>query len=328
MTDTPPPVPPVTPTPPTPPSTQTPPARRHGFSPWRIFIGLIIVLLGLQLLASNYGWNWALSFDLWRLWPLIIILIGLSVLSRGRMMSTVTGVILAVGLFAVVVGVFLVQPSTTDRTEVRRDISLTRESAATLSVVTLDMGAASIDVTGGADQAINGTFASSVADLSINNRLDGTTQRVDLTTEQRDGRTWFWMGHMQNTLSLRLNDVQPTELNIDSGAARLDLDLRTVIAQRVSVDAGASSIDLQLGDKAMQATVIIKSGASSLTVSTPKSVDGVRVHLDAGLSGKTIPSELKNRGDGLYETDNYDTAAKKIDLTIDAGVSSITLERN
>jgi hypothetical protein len=133
---------------------------------------------------------------------------------------------------------------------------------------------------------------------------------------------------MRNTLDIKLNNQLPVDLNIDSGAASLNLDLRTVMVKNLTVDAGASSIDLKLGDLVDASMVVVKSGASSINVAIPKTVDGVRVKIDAGLSGKNVPSALKDKGDGLYETDGYAEAKKKLDLSIDAGASSIDITWN
>lgn len=305
-----------------------PPSR--GFNVWRMVIGLIVVLFGVQLLASNYGWNWAVNIDFERLWPVIIVLVGISLLSRGHAINRTVGVILTLAVIALVTALVITKPAVTSREEIRRDIAVAKEATATSSRLTLDMGAASVTVRGGSDQAATGTFTSTISDLSTTSRLEGTEQRIDLSTTKLNnaGTGWLWFGHMRNTIDLKLNDQLSNDLSIDSGAASLDLDLRTVALKRLTVDAGASSINLKLGDTVELNTTVIKSGASSIDVTIPTTVDGVRVKIDAGLSGKTVPSEFKDRGDGLYETDGYAAAKKKVDLSIDAGASSIDINWN
>ena len=68
----------------------------------RIFWGLLLVLIGGMLVADNFGWlnvNWG---DLWRLWPLVIIAIGVSILSvKGIVWKIFTIVLAAVTLGAI-----------------------------------------------------------------------------------------------------------------------------------------------------------------------------------------------------------------------------------
>jgi len=69
----------------------------------RIFWGLLLIILGGLLIIDNFNLvnvNW---LDLWRLWPLIIIAIGLSVLSIRSIVWKIFTIILAiVTLIAVV----------------------------------------------------------------------------------------------------------------------------------------------------------------------------------------------------------------------------------
>lgn len=304
------------------------PQHHRGFSVWRMGIGLLVVLLGLQLLAMNYGWDWAVNFDLGRLWPAIIILIGISMLSKGHAINRIVGMVLTLAVIAMVAILMTAKPAATNREDIHRDISVDKEATATSAYVALDMGAASVAVSGGSDQAASGTFTSTVADLSTESRLDGTVQRINLMSNRRENTGWSWFWKMRNTIDLKLNHQWPIDLNIDSGAASLDLDLRTLMAKNLTVDAGASSIELKLGDLVDSNTTVIKSGASSIDVDIPKTVDGIKLKIDAGLSSKNVPSAFKDRGDGLYETDGYVDAKKKVDLTIDAGASSIDVSWN
>lgn len=290
---------------------------------WRMVIGLLIVLFGLQLLASNYGWDWMINVDFEQLWPVIIVLIGISLLSKGHVINRTVGAVLTLAVIAMVALLVISKPTVTNREEIRRDISIAKEATAASSRVTIDMGAASVTVRGGSNQAVSGTFVSTIADLSTQSRLDGAEQRIDLTTNKLGNAGWSWFWKMRNTLDIKLSDQLPIDLSVDSGAASLDLDLRTVMAKSLTVDAGASSIELKLGDLVDSNTTVIKSGASSINVDVPKTVDGVKLKIDAGLSGKNIPAVLKDKGDGRYESEDYAAAKKKIDLSIDAGASSI-----
>ncbi|MEI6053992.1 MAG: DUF5668 domain-containing protein [Candidatus Saccharibacteria bacterium] len=62
----------------------------------RIFWGLLLVLVGVMLIAENFGYinvNWV---DLLRLWPLLVIAAGLSILSVKSVVWKIFTIILAV----------------------------------------------------------------------------------------------------------------------------------------------------------------------------------------------------------------------------------------
>lgn len=69
----PPPPPPHTPVPPSAPEPERPRGRGG------IALGLVLVFIGLVLLTSQF----VPGLDLWRLWPLVIVLVGIRVMFRG-----------------------------------------------------------------------------------------------------------------------------------------------------------------------------------------------------------------------------------------------------
>lgn len=315
-TPTPPPVPPEPPI--QPPTKPTKPGWH--LSPWRLFLGLLIILFGLSLLAQEFGWNWIAPEAVWRLWPVFIILIGASMLFKGRMVGTIVGVIFALAI----VGFFIAgsngnwSPAAHTQT-----IAVDREATATAGEVTVNLGAAKIDVRGGAAGFASGSYETTTDDLRVDRRLDGTNQR--LTLDQRSDRAWFFMHRRKSDLELRLSNELPVSLTIDSGAADLNLDLSGVQATAVDINAGASSVEMTMDDLVAKSRVTFDSGAASFTIRLPRGA-GIRATLDGGAMSKQLPSELKKISDTVYETDGYGDAEHQIDLSIDAGASSVTVE--
>lgn len=84
--------------------------NKKPFNIGRFFVGLIVIIFGLILLAQNAGWvdlhtlnlNWA------NLWPVFLILIGLSMLSSRGWVGTIIGILFAfLVLAATIILVFL-----------------------------------------------------------------------------------------------------------------------------------------------------------------------------------------------------------------------------
>ncbi len=72
-------------------------------------------------------------------------------------------------------------------------------------------------------------------------------------------------------------------------------------------------------------TVNIEAGASNIHIRAPKTV-GIKLIASTGLSSQNIIG-LKSVGSDTYESENYATAEKKIDISCKLGVSSLRLER-
>ena len=59
-------------------------------------------------------------------------------------------------------------------------------------------------------------------------------------------------------------------MQIDVGAANLDLDLSAFKVSKLDINGGASSINVKLGNLQQQSTVKINSGASSVKIEVPE----------------------------------------------------------
>ncbi|OGE88203.1 MAG: hypothetical protein A2760_02690 [Candidatus Doudnabacteria bacterium RIFCSPHIGHO2_01_FULL_50_67] len=291
--------------------------RRGGF--WRLFVGFFIIILGLALLAQNTGWFG--SLDVWgffaRLWPVFIIIAGLSMLSRGGWVGgliTFAAVVLIGGLIA---AAFLGAP---EREGEVQTFDITRGEGAKVAEVSVSFGAGTFKMRGGSPSLASGRLESSFADLKTSSQVDGDTQYVSLETDSNFSGVYR---KNQNELTVDLNNDIPTSIDIDSGASDLDIDLGTVNVTDFSIDTGASSLDLVLGDRAANASVSIDAGASSINITIPRGL-GVKLSAEGALSSRNF-QDFRSLGNGRYESENYAAAAKKVEINIDAGVSSLNV---
>ena len=68
----------------------------------------------------------------------------------------------------------------------------------------------------------------------------------------------------------------------------------------------------------------IDTGASSLKVSIPAGV-AAKIQVKSGIASVTVDARFPRITSGLYQSSDYDTAANRVDMTIDAGVGSIEI---
>jgi len=287
--------------------------------PGGMFIGLIIVAIGVYFLGKQAGWFPA-DVDLnWNwIWPLFIIAFGVSLLSRrgtfGWLVTTIMTIAVLGFLAAAAFGAFgKASPLQTDT------VSITKRADAKMLALDIDTGAGKLILKGGATALITGTHTHRGMKLEQVDTLDKGTQRVSLSTS----KDWGWIGQHRNDLVLQLADDMPTQLTIDSGAMDMEFDLTTVNVTDIDVDTGASDLSLILGDKAERTSVHVGAGASSIDVSLPKTV-GARLIWSAGASSKTLP-DFNKIDDKTYETSNYASASKKVDLDFDLGAASLSV---
>jgi len=284
----------------------------------RIAFGLILIFIGVVYLAQSTGWiNINFSFDWWKLWPLLIIIFGLSIISGRGWFSGLIGLLVTLALLAIV-ALLIFGNGNVSTSTTTEPISINLEAGATAAILNVKAGAGKLTLTGGSDKLVDGTFESNSTDLTITSVLDGDTQTVTLEEESFN---WKNLGRHINDLELELDNNLPIKIIVNSGAMDMKLDLKDVTAESVEINTGASSMNLELGDKIANSAVSIDAGASSLTLNLPKTL-GAKLNIDAGLSSKDLP-EFNKIDDKHYESNNYSASEKKVDIDLDMGVSSL-----
>lgn len=309
--------------------------RSSGFNFGKLLFGLIIVVFGLVFLARNMGW---LPYDLridWSLfWPIVVILIGLSLMSGRGWFGLLVGITATLLVLTVIGAMFWNRAGFGGPGMMRgwygdwrqdaprietQSFLIPKDAGAKRAEVAIRGGAGVITVRGGTDHLAEGSLASNLSAVATSSKLAGDRQEAVIEAYGRGGmmmsRGW------KNDLSVIVTQQIPVGLTIDGGAASLQLDLTRLIAESVKVNTGASKVSLALGDKAALAKVDINAGASAVDIEVPKSL-GLKVLLKSALTSVDLPG-LEKVGDNAYATKDYDAAEKKAELNLELGVSSL-----
>jgi hypothetical protein len=135
-----------------------------------------------------------------------------------------------------------------------------------------------------------------------------------------------WMpGRFANTAFIKLNTNPVWRMDIGVGAATVDVDLSPYKTESVVIDAGAAAVKVKLGAHVNETRVKIHAGVSSIRVAVPATA-GCEVRVGGGLSSKNIKG-FEKINPRTYRTGQFDEAAQKIFVDVDAGLSSIHVIR-
>lgn len=287
-----------------------------------LFWGLFLVLIGALFLLQNLGVVDINFSNLWALWPIFIIMAGVSMVAvRGWLGVLISGLVALVALALVaLVALNVVRPGDIDSTLVDR-VSVAREIGTVEKLnLTVEAGAGTIDVSSAAaTKTVDASLKSTVTSLNHRSDRTGTTQNVRVIMD--DNSHHWWNGHMKNDLALVLGQSLPTDLKIDAGAAKITADLSRVDLRKLNIDSGASSLDVRLGNVAKTTEVTYDIGASSITLRLPRS-SGMSLTLDSGLSGTNLP-DLKEVADNYYESENFASATHKVTIHGKMGMANL-----
>lgn len=287
---------------------------------FRLFFGLIVLIFGFGILIQNFNIIQGLNVDFsgfFKLWPILIIIAGLSLISRGGWLgSLLSFVITLVVIFLIVITLFRPGGAPVTNTYV---FDIPRESGVLRSDVSIKSSASIVAVKGGAKSVAEGSLRSNLNSLKTDYNFENGTEKISIELENIKK----FVSNFVNNLDVKLAEDIPLSLSIDSGASSLDLDLSTLNLKDLFVDAGASKLDIIFGDKSDATNVDIEAGVSSVSIIIPKGV-GAKIESTGGLSDKNF-KDFKKTGEHSYESENYNSATKKINIRIEAGVSSISV---
>jgi len=255
-----------------------------------VFWPILLIAVGVIFLLSNLG---MLPFDagqLWRLWPLILVVIGLDVLleafwRRGRPGS--------------------------------EPLSIDRDSLSEAEVI-VEFGAGTLRVGAGASagKLLEGEFSDG-AEYQMRPgqvRLYGS----------RDWNWWGWWGGGGRRWDVRLTPDIPLRLRFHLGACQSTLDLGDLRVTDLALETGAADTRVQFPRSAGMTRAKLKSGAASVRLSVPEGV-AARITATMAIGSLDVDTRRFPRSGSGYASPDYDTAANKLDLSIEGGVGSVTV---
>lgn len=191
---------------------------KRGLPLGKIFIGSIVIFIGTAFLLEALGiMDINLSFNF--VWPALLIFLGLSMLSRSGLFSSIIGaaaIIIVIALLAFAV----FGDKRNSRHSFNKDINIAKEGKASSAEVKIKFNAGKLEINGSFLSFVSGKFKSDFMDLETSSSLEGEIQKISL--EGKGSAPWRWRGG-GNILDLNINSKVPMEINLDMGASNLEI---------------------------------------------------------------------------------------------------------
>ncbi len=294
----------------------------------RSLIGpLVLITAGVLFLLANLG---ALPFTFWeiaaRLWPLLLILIGLDIIIGRR---SIIGSVIILVLWVALVGGILWLASAQGAGLLPTANLTTDEIVQPLG----DIQSASIGLNGGiatttvtaldtdSGDLLRGAFRHTQgATLAKTYNVVATEGR--LTLSEQGSSTVFWMP-LENRWDLRLNPGLPLALRVNGGVGRVSLDLKALNVTSLLLDTGIGTLDVTTPSTGT-VTLRLNGGIGSARITIPTGV-GARIQSQGGLGALRVDTLRFPKFGEVYQSTDYASAANKIDVEIDRGLGAVTV---
>jgi len=282
---------------------------------------VFMIGLGLIILLSSIGWvEWRFWDILWRLWPILLVAIGLEIIT-GRRHLWVSIVIVSM-MVAALCGVLWV-------------FGRGQFGAEALGISTISHPLGEIH---DADVSISPV----VGELTIDGFVDTNTlitgklnddgsQGVysDYSVSSKSGifsidsrsfinfpgtQSWDW--------DFSLTDQIPLALDLEMGVGDMSVDLSNLILQSLEINQAIGELNLTLAE-GDDYRAELSQAIGSIIIELPEDC-GVRIEISRAISTLSLPSSFEHRG-GYYYSSNYDTSDFKIDLEVNQAIGSIEI---
>lgn len=326
----------------------------YGVSVWGFVLiggGVIWMLTSLNILSLQH------FSVLFKLWPLVLIAIGVQLLigrsSRERVL------LIGFGTIAVLLVLMVVGPSIglSGNIEAQRASYSEPLDGAESAQVEIGVGVGDLRV-----NALDDSNDLIDADLNyvgeINYEVEGDSARI-IRLNNEPGDVFNFAGLFNALASknalrwdVRLSPSVPLDLNIHTGTASSAIDLSALNLEALDMESGTGSVDLTLpaGERAYEAqvnsgtgsvdvtiaegaalTLVIEAGTGSVDIDIP---DGAAVRLEAetgtgsmdvASSLRLISGDLEGPGghQGIWESEGFASAERRINIQFNGGTGSL-----
>lgn len=311
----------------TPTGNETPNSKnklREGVNLGALALGAVLTALGALYLLQNLGFITNININIWDLWPLALVFIGLSLISK-RKRSGIIGIVFVLCLLSII-GLFFIDDIGTNcdsQSQKEIPIAITRDNLATSADISIKTGAGTF-IIGDASSSdfIIGSLTTKNGKLLQSSTTHGGIQSVDITQRTNNA---VYFGKCSSNLLVKINPDIPTNISIDLGASIANIDLKNITVKNFFAKIGASDVNIQFGDKIENLTAVIDTGASSLGLSFPNNV-GIRITLMSGVSGNNLSeSGFTKTGNNIYESSGYLNSTKKIEAIVKLGAAQLNV---
>jgi len=327
----------------------------------RLVPGAILVCIGAIFLLNNFGYIDFHWMNVLHLWPIFLIMGGVNLVFAGN--RTIWATVLKLGVVILGFGLLMFGHFDNYRfwpnhynfryNDDKNDDDDDDDSDSTSSV-----GHGVVKVSG--SSVFNKEYAPDAKLARLNISGGGTTYTLNDTTNQlfkaetkefygskyeftssktdsmyvinlhlRNDKGWHIDSDEDkdkaNRADIKLNPNPVWDVNVETGATKLNFDLSKFKIKNLTLKGGAASFDVKLGSPLATTNVEVATGVSEVKINVPKDA-ACSIRTNSGLSSSDFDG-FDKKDDNRYETPGFDAAKNKIYIHMTGGVSDFKVTR-
>ena len=324
----------------------------------KIIKGLTFLLTGTILLANTLEiLDWSVWSNLFKLWPLLVISLGLSLIFRGRILSFMGPLIIFLGIITGVgasyMGISFEGEMVREVKTLSREIVIEVEKVPKTEIIPEIETAPDTEISPETEASLETKEYAKIERASIELNLDvgkltlgestpllyecisqyrykefepfeeffRAEKEADILIYHSPITKKVISNNIKNDWQLKLNNKIVYDLSVKTGAIDIDCNLSDFKVEKLYIESGASNINLVLPQ--YNSKIIIDTGVSNINIDIPKNV-GAIVNIDSGIAVKDLDDFIKRNG--TYISQNYNESKFKTEIEINCGISNIDID--
>lgn len=306
----------------------------------KLLFGFFFLTAGLLIFANNFIPIHGLQ-EVWRLWPLILIFLGISSLISQNTIKQI--IMVCIGILAGMVLFSMI--SVNDEFITTSHYGLFSSQSDSISIpfdstlsdttyLSIGAGITNIVLLGSDDSSLIKT--KSEAEVSNDEELDfSLNPSIHIEKKVTDGNHHINVDINANTdlfesprlhkATFYLSKKAVWYLSFNGGVSSYKADLSSLKMASVVVSVGVSDFQMKLGSLLDSSHVDIEGAAAKYALEIPEGV-GCRIQHESALTKHDFPGFIQ-KDDLSYESPNYDKSQKKITIRLHTGVSAISVKK-
>lgn len=285
-----------------------------GFAVFIILIGIAVLLINMDILRLDMFWG------IIHLWPLLLVLGGLSILFRKVRHFDV---VLWLVFFGIVIAYSYLNMDQKSWFIGEKVASVAYEQ----EVSEVDEGHILLDVSTGS-LMIGGYDGDNlnykIPEVGLNTHdFEITSTDVAELTLKESSSSDFVMAFQQKYFEMNLPEEQTWSLNIDAAVLDGELNLNDLKMKDVKIDYAVGDLEVLIGEETFGA-YNIDFAVGNLVIDLPEN-ENIRVYCNGGLSSIDYPKSFTSKDDYYYSKD-YDQNEPFIDIYIDLAVGTVEIK--
>ena len=256
-------------------------------------------------------------------WGVMLVVLGaLFILEQQKLVKDVWGLAVPLGLILAGAMALVNRPPASDKAEGGFEVPL--QNAARVDV-DLDHGAGSVRIDGsaGEGQALRGNSGAGL-EKKIDHGASG------LAIQLHAGPSFLpFLGPESGEWHFGLTPNAPITINLDAGAANLDLDLTNLKITFLKVQIGAANLKVQF-PTAGKTLAEVESGMATQQLFIPNGVEA-RIRVEQGASTVTLDeTRFKPHGSSgeatMYQSEGFGMGENQLELNLKGGANTIAIQ--